>query len=142
MTLCPVCLAEIEPTKLGANTLPTVNQHMDSIGRICPMSGQEMPVWDEYATRRAVKGRSSDICEYCSSARATDMHHRISRGVGGWWSPANIIHICRGCHGWFTDHPDEAYQYGVSLRRSQEPELVPMMTATGELRYLSDKVAA
>lgn len=140
MSLCPVCLADIQAT---APNVPTVKAHCDSIGKICPMSGQPLPAWDERSTRAAVKGRSCDVCEYCHLRRATDMHHRISAGTGGWWSPANILHLCRLCHSEFTDDMAEAYRLGVSIRgRRQDPNKVPLIQANGELLYVTDQVAA
>lgn len=94
--------------------------------------------WDEANTREAAKGRSGGICEFCSSARATDMHHRISRGVGGKWSPANILHICRACHS--DANRPEAYESGLSLRRHEDPEAVRVHRKTGETVFLSDDV--
>jgi 5-methylcytosine-specific restriction protein A len=142
MSLCPVCLADISATRDGHTVLPTVQAHMDGIGKLCPMSGQPMPEWVERSTRAAVKGRSGGICEHCLMQRATDMHHRISAGTGGWWSPANILHLCRLCHSRFTDNMSLAYQMGISLRRSQDPEEVPIMRANGEIFYVTDQVAA
>lgn len=141
MPLCPVCLAEIVATRDGDTVLPTVQAHYDTAQHICPMSGQPMPKWEERSTRNAVKGRSFNICEHCQQTTATDMHHRISRGVGGWWSPANCLHLCRVCHSHFTDKMDLAYQMGISLRRAQIPSEVPVMRKTGEIFYPTDEVS-
>lgn len=139
MLLCPVCLSPITATDPYT---PTVRAHLDHLNKTCPMSGQPLPQWDERSTRNAVKGRSGGICEYCMARRATDMHHRISRGVGGAWHPANIVHLCRWCHGDATDLPDWAYSQGVSLRSTQDPERTPMIRSSGELLHLTDEVAA
>jgi hypothetical protein len=142
MSLCPVCLGQIRATRQGTTVLPTVETHCDSIGGVCPMSGQPMPEWGERNTRAAVKGRSSGICEHCRMQRATDMHHRISRGVGGWWSPANVLHLCRVCHSHFTGNVSMGHHMGIILRRAQNPEEVPVMRADGEIFYATDEVAA
>lgn len=139
MPLCPVCLTPIGATD---QYTPTVEEHADHIGKVCPMSGQPLPQWDERSTRAAVKGRSGGICEHCLRQRATDMHHRISAGTGGWWSPANILHLCRLCHSKLTDNPNWAYSLGLMLRRTQDPNAVPMMRQNGELMYVTDEVAA
>lgn len=137
MPLCPVCLAPIYCN----DEVPTVRAHLDGIGKTCPMSGKDLPMWDERSTRLAVHGRSGGICERCRMRRATDMHHRMSRGVGGWWSPANIVHLCRYCHT-DADDIDWAYSQGVCLRHSQDPNRVPMLCADGTLLHLTDEVAA
>src|SRR6478672_8189369 len=102
----------------------------------CPMSGHEPFTWNERSTRAAVTGRSGGRCEYCG-VRATNMHHRIPVSQGGWWSPANILHLCGsgtlGCHGYFTEHPTQAKQVGVILLNSQSPAEEPVLTASGPL---------
>lgn len=143
MSLCPVCLAQIQATVDGRRVLPTVQAHEDGIGKICPMSGQPLPEWAERSTRVAVKGRSGGICEHCLMQRATDMHHRLSVGAGGKWHPANILHLCRFCHSRFTDDPEMAYQLGISIRgKAQDPNGVPVLRANGEMFYVTDEVAA
>lgn len=139
MPLCPVCLAPVCAT---SPEVPTVRVHPDGVGKTCKMSGQPLPEWDEKSTRLAVHGRSGGICEYCLSRRATDMHHRVSRGVGGKWHPANIVHLCRFCHGDATNMPAWAYNNGICLRRTQDPGGVPMIQRSGELLYLTDAVTA
>jgi len=97
-------------------------------------------MWDEASTREAVKGRSGDICENCWSSRASDMHHRKSRGVGGKFSPANILHLCRKCHQRVTDNPEEAYKSGLSVRSHHDPQEIAVQCLTGIRTYLSDDV--
>jgi hypothetical protein len=116
-------------------------QHNDTLGKVCPMSGRLAFFWDEASTREAVKGRSGGICEYCHHHRAAEMHHRKSRGVGGDWSPANILHLCSRCHRYFTDHPQDGYQLGVCLRRHEEPADVPVTMYDGLTMWVSDNVA-
>ena len=131
--LCPVCLFDVgTPSQV-------IPRHRDSYGSFCPMSGEPAYVWDERDTRAAVRGRSGDICEVCDKARATEMHHRISRGVGGTWCPANILHLCHRCHRQATDHPAWAYSMGISLKRDQDPEEVPVII--NRLLVLSNDVA-
>src|ERR1700757_5132401 len=90
-------------------------------------------LWGEFDTRPAVRGRSYNICEYCSAERATDMHHRKSRGTGGKWEPCNILHLCRTCHRWATHHPTAAYTLGLSLKRGDDPETTPVRRCDGTL---------
>jgi 5-methylcytosine-specific restriction endonuclease McrA len=130
-----VCLDHIEVAH------EVVKEHLDSAGNTCPMSGQSLPLWDESATRQAVKGRSGGICEYCARRRATDMHHRMSRGVGGWWSPGNILHLCQECHRWATDRPKDAYARGVSVQRGLDPCDIAVRRYDGLILTIDDNVA-
>jgi hypothetical protein len=129
---CPVCLGCTEVVH------GVVMEHQDGVGGICPMSGEPAPLWDEGSTRQAVRGRSGGICEYCSRQRATDMHHRISVGIGGWWSPAQILHVCRGCHMWITDHPGFAVRRGLSLPHEASPAHVPVKKLDGTYLVLTN----
>ena len=131
--MCAVCLAEV-----GADS-GVIDAHATPTGAICPMSGHEPFVWDERATRAAVKGRAGGRCEYCGQA-GTDMHHRVARGRGGAWSPANIMLLCRHDHSYFTDHPVLAYRLGISVRNNRDPAQVAVLTKFGQL-WLSDDVA-
>lgn len=70
--------------------------------------------WDERLTRSAVKARSGGLCEWCGK-EATDMHHRVNKSQGGWWSPANIAHLCRADHQLVTAHPKWAKDVGLSV---------------------------
>ncbi len=134
MMVCHVCLNDV-----GVDDMGLVVEHAGLDGA-CWMSGAEPFTWDEAATRPAVKGRSGGVCESCQQQQATDMHHRISAGAGGWWSPAQIIHLCRPCHSWVTDHPKEAYEKGLSVRSTDNPADIPVLQQTGALLFLSDDI--
>jgi len=136
ITVCPVCLGFIEPNDVGC-----VTKHEDGIGKLCPMTAKPMPRWTERATREAVVGRSNNICEYCASFRATDCHHRKSRGVGGKWHPANIIHLCRFCHARATANPEEARESGLIVESHQDPATVRVVRRNGSTFFLADDVA-
>jgi hypothetical protein len=132
--LCPVCLTHV-PAAAGV-----VVRHESGPNQICPMSGREPFVWDEPSTRSAVPGRSGGSCEVCGGRAATDMHHRVGRGQGGGWRPANILHLDRGCHEFFTVRPELACELGVSVRRGREPSQVGVHTHQGVV-WLSDDIA-
>jgi hypothetical protein len=97
--------------------------------------------WNEADTRQTVPARSGGVCERCLQCRATEMHHRKSRGVGGKWSPANVLHACHDCHMWITNHPEEAYLNGWSVRSHDDPQQVPVQRLSGEILYFSDDVS-
>lgn len=136
--ICQLCLASPE-VRDGVMV-----RHDRAHGRLCPMSGEPPFVWDEVATRAAVKGRSGEVCEACCRQRATDMHHRIPRSLGGGWHPANILHVCRGCHDWLEEgkHRAEARGRGLLLRSADDPAKVPVTRLTGVTLFLSDDISA
>lgn len=148
LTQCPVCLgwphlvadSRIRTTDISALPHARMAPHSDGWNVLCYMSHRAAPVWDEPSTRAAVHGRSGGICEHCREHLATDMHHRKSRGVGGKWSPANIIHLCRLCH-MFCDGNTraEAEKINLVIGRADEPELLPVYTPFGAL-WLTDAV--
>jgi len=134
--VCPGCF-ELIDVDIENEILP---HPVPKTRKTCEMSGKFYYEWDEYTTRKAVAGRSCGICECCGRAKATDMHHRISRGVGGQWTPANILHLCRSCHGYITDHPNMAYRRGLSLRHGDNPESIPLQRLNGITSFISDQV--
>jgi hypothetical protein len=134
--LCPVCLSPARTDAYGV-----VEKHPDSVGHDCPMGGRVGPSWDEDNTRPAVRGRSGEICEYCSSHVAQDMHHRKSAGVGGRWHPANIIHICRGCHRFITEHPNWAWKLGLIVKSTEDPGHRPVTREDGTQFQPTDDIA-
>jgi hypothetical protein len=121
---CPVCRAQADINKDGV-----FEPHWDGMDRVCVMSGSK-GIWDERSTRPAVKGRSDGKCEYCGR-RATEMHHRIGRGVGGPWCPANILHLCSEDHVRVTLNPAWAKSLGLSVESYDEPAEVPVSRKDG-----------
>ena len=137
--LCPEC-ARPAPVVDGVLSV----HHADK-GVWCPMSGQPAFMWDEKAVREAVSNRSGGVCEYCCKARATEMHHRVPRSVGGGWTPANIVHLCHACHGWVSDSADTslstARRHGLYLRSREDPARIPLTRQAGQMVLLSDDVS-
>jgi hypothetical protein len=120
--ICPVCLGEASVQGDGS-----VGSHLDTAGRRCVMIGRQAPSWDEQTTRLAVGNRSGGICEWCAKARAAEVHHRVSRGAGGRWTPAGTCHLCHDCHARATVNPEWAYGLGLSVRSCDDPEKVPII---------------
>ena len=73
-----------------------------------------MPKMTVKLAREIVYARSLGICEMCACRRATNWHHRQSRGRV--WTPENGLHLCgsgtTGCHGWVTHHPELGREWG------------------------------
>lgn len=58
--------------------------------------------------RKVVKARAEDRCEGCGRPGRLDYSHRIGRGVGGPWHPANALALCRRDHQFVGDQPHRA----------------------------------
>ena len=84
--------------------------------------------------------REHQACFYCRrplsfSLRGSilsggwSLHHRKGRR-GGDTSYPNALILCgtgtTGCHGWVTEHPEEAFELGLAIRRlATTPEYEP-----------------
>jgi hypothetical protein len=146
MTVCPTCLIDNRlDVHYGAGGQPWANYpvHLDSRGQRCAWSQQSVPLWDEASTRPTVAGRSGGVCEYCRAARASEMHHRITRGAGGGWYPSNILHLCNGCHRKATLNPRWAQDVkrGISCRAGRPVSQTPVVRYDGSVLWLVDNVA-
>jgi hypothetical protein len=86
---------------------------------------------NEARARLIVRERAEERCELCGMARGTNFSHRVSRGQGGLWTPANGQWLCgsgtTGCHGRLHANPDWAYRHGLMLRRGSNPTGIPVL---------------
>lgn len=72
------------------------------------------------AARAAVMESTQGRCAGCGS-KATEVHHRYPRGMGGTsrvsvGGPWNGIPACSGCHAWAESHRERARDLGWLLR--------------------------
>lgn len=87
----------------------------------------------EARARQLVRARSAGRCElqHPTACRggADGVHHRVKRGQGGLWSPANLLDACgsgtTGCHGWTEAHPTLAGELGWALPSYADPLTTP-----------------
>src|SRR4249919_4099970 len=96
--------------------------------------------------RKQVNERDHNCCRRCGKP-ATNVHHRINRGMGGSKRTDDLtalVMLCgsgtTGCHGYVTTHPEEAYRTGWSIpRRDPEPpETVPLVDLYGRAFWLEE----
>lgn len=93
-----------------------------------PIKPKRRPVTNaERTAREVVRLRSGGTCEAVCSAPASDWHHRRNRSQAGEWSAPNGMHLCRGHHGWVTDHPAEGRRLGWAVRSHEDPARVPCL---------------
>jgi hypothetical protein len=97
---------------------------------------------NEQKARAILAERSEGVCEVCSSARATNAHHRRGLGQGGTWTPSNLLHVCgtgtTGCHGHITTHPAVSREQGWSVPSWRDPAGVPVWLARHGWVLLTD----
>ena len=87
----------------------------------------------ETNARELLHQRSRGRCEGCGG-NATDYSHRRTVAVGGkhQWCPCNALHLCRTCHRWAHQNPDQARRRGWHVSRyTDEPGTVPALTIAG-----------
>lgn len=94
------------------------------------------------AAKRVVAARDGGNCLRCLGP-ATDVHHRLVKGMGGSKDPlvaglANLVSLCRICHDWVHAHPGEAYKAGWLVLRGTVPGDAPIRLNAGEWLWLTD----
>lgn len=86
------------------------------------------------ASKKLVNERDGGLCVKCGS-EATDIHHRMPRGLGGSSDPdrnyglANLVSLCREDHDWVHSHPVESYDNGLLVRSWDNPVDCPILLA-------------
>jgi 5-methylcytosine-specific restriction endonuclease McrA len=99
------------------------------------------------ANRQIVQGRAFGRCERCLKATLCgDHHHRRVRGMGGSKAsdrhdPSNLVWLCRSCHDWAHDNPQESTAAGFIVPRSSgnSPLQVPITDLAGQTRFLDNR---
>ena len=81
--------------------------------------------WTETDGRTALAERCQDRCEGCGGQWHGQAAHRLRKGQGGLWSPANLLALCgsgtTGCHGWAHARPLLAQGLGWEVLPQFEP---------------------
>lgn len=83
--------------------------------------------------RRDALLRNGGICELCGAARATDVHHRQPRGMGGARGQraarvnalSNALALCRVCHDTVERDRPAAIAHGWLVPRHEDPAATP-----------------
>lgn len=100
-------------------------------------------------TRKVIIERDRAVCIRCGGM-ASNIHHRMPRGMGGTRNPAasgaaNGLCLCgsgtTGCHGWIESHRSFAMLAGwvVPAGRVKGPEDIPVwIRSEGAWFYLQD----
>ena len=71
----------------------------------------------QYRDLRAAFLTGHPICQLCEEAASTEVHHMKGR-VGSLY--LDVDHwkaLCRNCHQWATENPEQAKKCGISANR-------------------------
>ena len=49
--------------------------------------------------------------------RSTDVHHMKGRGMESYLNTDTWLSVCRSCHNWIENNPEESYELGFSKKR-------------------------
>ena len=91
--------------------------------------------------REKVILRDANLCRYCMEGWDLEIHHRQGRGGSNPNRLSNLLTLCRADHRHATEHPQWAYENGLSVRRIglDEPDEVPFRDKYGLLWALTDE---
>lgn len=83
-------------------------------------------------TRQIILDRCDFVCERCSSAAASQLHHRRPRSCGGSKradtnTPANCFAICEPCHRYIESNRTKALESGWLVRQGKNPADIPLL---------------
>jgi hypothetical protein len=70
---------------------------------------------DFLSEHRICEAQLPDICE----VGAVEVHHKGGRARSVFFRRSWWLACCRACHRWITEHPEEAIDRGLSLRRNR-----------------------
>jgi hypothetical protein len=69
--------------------------------------------------------RDEDRCQKCHRGTPITRDHRLNRSQGGRTTPANLQLLCgsgtTGCHGWVTEHLEDALTEGWRVPAWADP---------------------
>lgn len=99
---CKECWYEIKPPE----KIRQISKKMQKAG-------------DVYSKKRVAFLALHQFCQAklpCCTGRSTDVHHK--RGRGKWYLVMSTwLAVCRQCHQWIEEHPEEAKELGLSESR-------------------------
>ena len=121
--LCKSCWLKISPSKQlkSKNDTPTRKPIKSSAHRIKSVSDKKLIELKEYRVVRDGYLSANKICEHpeCKNL-SEDLHHAKGR-VGSLLTDVRYFKaLCRRCHRWVEDNPEEAKALGLSLSRLEK----------------------
>lgn len=111
---CQACWFRIKPTKLTTK-LPTKIKNVSK--RKQKQQSVYTQVRQEFLSKNEFCKARLPIC----TMWATEVHHMKGRIEELLTDAQYFLPVCRKCHDWIENHPDEAYDLGLSLYRLEKP---------------------
>lgn len=119
-----------------AEAVRLVTVEFETVSAAARLSGRSRgsvsaAAWEK--VKGEARSRDRNTCTKCRRAGSSlDVHHRLPKGIGGAASKiayglANLVTLCRDCHGWAHAHPVDAMACGLVLARHDEPEEHPVV---------------
>lgn len=121
--LCKKCWLKISPSKLLKSKSDTSTRKTikSSSHRIKSVSDKKLVELKEYRKLRDGYLSANKVCEHpkCKNL-SEDLHHAKGR-VGSLLTDVRYFKaLCRKCHRWVEDNPEEAKALGLSLSRLEK----------------------
>ena len=85
-------------------------------GRLRPVSKKRAKQNKAYSVNREVYLNYHPACEICGS-KACDIHHKKGRFAERLNDMQYFMAVCRGCHQWIHNNPQQAYAKDYLIRR-------------------------
>ena len=93
---------------------------IDKPKSISPVSKKMQVTLDAYGKKRAAY---LAICSTCQAGlvdctgQATEIHHKAGKVGENYTKISNFLAVCRNCHRWIEENPNEAKELGLSESR-------------------------
>lgn len=87
--------------------------------RISPISDKMKKGLDEYTSKRILFLIANSFCKaklQGCTGKSTEVHHKKGRG-DNYLKISTWLPICRNCHTWVENNPEEAIELGLSESR-------------------------
>jgi AMMECR1 domain-containing protein len=97
---------------------------MERPKRPAPISSKMKVTLDEYGKKRVAFLALHRVCQanlVGCTGQATDVHHKAGRGINHN-KMSTWIAVCRTCHQWIEENPQEAKELGLSESRLKTEE--------------------
>jgi hypothetical protein len=88
--------------------------------KLKPVSAKQKTALDEYSKKRMLFLIANPVCQAklveCTG-EATDVHHTAGRVGDNYLNMSKWRALCRNCHTWAENNPEEAKELGLSENR-------------------------